>query len=64
MPIVSKPRQLLRDVYYYNGGLTAFHSEQCYNDSIFENAKLKPFMITEEEVLDIDKEKDFYDYRK
>lgn len=59
MPIVSKPRQILQDVYYYNGGLTAFHSKQSYKESLFEGANLKPFMITEEEILDIDKEKDF-----
>lgn len=27
MPIVSKPRQILEKVYYYNGGVTSFHSQ-------------------------------------
>jgi CMP-N-acetylneuraminic acid synthetase len=58
MPIVSKPRQLLEKVFYYNGGITSFHSNQLYKDSLFEEAKLIPLMITEEEILDIDTEDD------
>lgn len=59
MPIVSKPRQILEKVYYYNGGLTSFHSSQLIHESFFEKARLIPFMITEEEMLDIDNENDF-----
>ena len=59
MPIVSKPRQLLEKVYYYNGGVTSFHSQQLFQDSLFENSKMKPFMISEEEILDIDREDDY-----
>lgn len=64
MPSVSKPRQLLEDVYYYNGAMTAFHASQSYKDSMFDNANLIPFMISNEEMLDIDKEEDFYDMRE
>lgn len=58
MPIVSKPRQLLEKVFYYNGGITSFHSSQLLKDSLFEDAKLIPLMITEQEILDIDSEDD------
>ena len=58
MPIVSKPRQLLEKVFYYNGGITSFHSSQLLKDSLFEDAKLIPLMITEQEILDIDTEND------
>ena len=58
MPIVSKPRQLLEKVFYYNGGITSFHSSQLLKDSLFEDAKLIPLMITEQEILDIDTEDD------
>jgi CMP-N-acetylneuraminic acid synthetase len=58
MPIVSKPRQLLEKVFYYNGGITSFHSSQLLKDSLFEDAKLIPLMITEKEILDIDTEDD------
>lgn len=59
MPIVSKPRQILEKVYYYNGGVTSFHSQQLYQDSLFENSKMKPYIISEEEILDIDREDDY-----
>ena len=59
MPVVSVPRQQLESVYYYNGGITSFHSSQLKNESLFENAKLIPLILTEAEVLDIDSEKDF-----
>jgi CMP-N-acetylneuraminic acid synthetase len=59
MPVVSVPRQQLESVYYYNGGITSFHTSQLKNDSLFENAKLMPMILTEAEVLDIDSEKDF-----
>lgn len=58
MPIVSKPRQLLEKVFYYNGGITSFHSSQLSKDSLFEGAKLIPLLITEQEILDIDTEND------
>ena len=58
MPIVSKPRQLLSKVFYYNGGITSFHSSQLSKDSLFEGAKLIPLFITEQEILDIDTEDD------
>ena len=58
MPIVSKPRQLLSKVFYYNGGITSFHSSQLSKDSLFEGAKLIPLFITEQEILDIDTEND------
>ena len=58
MPIVSKPRQLLEKVFYYNGGITSFHSSQLLKDSLFEDAKLIPLLITEQEILDIDTEND------
>lgn len=58
MPIVSKPRQLLDKVFYYNGGITSFHSSQLLKDSLFEGAKLIPLLITEQEILDIDTEND------
>ena len=58
MPIVSKPRQLLEKVFYYNGGITSFHSSQLLKDSLFEDAKLIPLLITEQEILDIDTEDD------
>ena len=58
MPIVSKPRQLLEKVFYFNGGITSFHSSQLSKDSLFEDAKLIPLMITEQEILDIDTEDD------
>jgi CMP-N-acetylneuraminic acid synthetase len=59
MPVVSVPRQQLESVYYYNGGITSFHTSQLKNNSLFENAKLIPLILTEAEVLDIDSEKDF-----
>lgn len=58
MPIVSKPRQLLDKLYYYNGGITSFHSSQLKYDSLFENGKLVPLIISENEILDIDTEND------
>lgn len=58
MPIVSKPRQLLEKVFYYNGGITSFHSSQLLKNSLFEDAKLIPLMITGQEILDIDTEDD------
>lgn len=58
MPIVSKPRQLLEKLYYYNGGITSFHSSQLNFDSLFENGKLVPLIISEKEILDIDTEND------
>lgn len=61
MPIVSKPRQILEKLYYYNGGITSFHSSQLKFDSLFENGKLVPLLIDEKEILDIDTE---YDLRK
>lgn len=61
MPIVSKPRQMLDKLYYYNGGITSFHSSQLKFDSLFENGKLVPLLIDEKEILDIDTE---YDLRK
>lgn len=35
MSIVSKPRQMLDKLYYYNGGITSFHSSQLKFDSFF-----------------------------
>jgi N-acylneuraminate cytidylyltransferase len=60
MPIVSKPRQTLphKHLIYYNGGITSFHTNQLSQDSLFENARLKPLFISEEEILDIDEEDD------
>lgn len=58
MPIVSKPRQMLDKLYYYNGGITSFHSSQLKFDSLFENGKLIPLLIDEKEILDIDTEND------
>lgn len=59
MPIVSKPRQMILDkLYYYNGGITSFHSSQLKFDSLFENGKLIPLLIDEKEILDIDTEND------
>lgn len=58
MPIVSRPRQELERVYYYNGGITSFHSKQLENNSLFEGGKLIPMVIKEEEKLDIDSEDD------
>lgn len=58
MPIVSKPRQLLDKLYYFNGGITSFHSSQLCFSSLFENGKLVPLIISEKEILDIDTEND------
>lgn len=58
MPVVSRPRQELEKVYYYNGGITSFHCKQLENDSLFDGGKLIPMVIKEEEILDIDTEDD------
>lgn len=59
MPVVTKPRQLLKKVFYYNGAITSFHSSQLKNDSFFDNSCIIPLVITEQEKLDIDREEDF-----
>lgn len=58
-PQISKPRQCLKPLYHYNGAITSFHSTQLDFDSLFDNASLIPLMISEQERLDIDNERDF-----
>ena len=59
MPVVTKPRQLLRDVYYFNGAITSFHSSQLQNESLFDNSCIIPMVIQQRQKLDIDREEDF-----
>lgn len=59
IPQISKPRQMLKTLYHYNGAITSFWHEQLDNDSLFDNGNLVPLIIDKNERLDIDKEDDF-----
>ena len=53
-PQISKPRQILKQLYHYNGAFTSFATTQLDKDSLFDEGKLLPCFISEEEGLDID----------
>ena len=56
---ISKPRQVLRPLYHYNGAFVSFSSSQLDKDSLFDDAHLVPCMLDESEGLDIDTAKQF-----
>lgn len=59
VPDISVPRQHLRPMYYYNGGITSFMHTQLDNNELFKYSYFYPLMIDEAESLDIDNEIDF-----
>jgi CMP-N-acetylneuraminic acid synthetase len=58
-PDISVPRQSLKPLYYYNGGITSFFHTQLDYDVLFKYSYFYPLMIDETESLDIDNENDF-----